>query len=211
MLKEHDIAAATLITTAKTELAATITPPIKRRGTVTSPSSTSRRPRSLIMDSMMTPAPSRTAPSAKPRRRSSGGALYDSPLDHLLGELALNVSQDSLPSQQVEYLSATLAERGAKTADVTRNAQSSFEKIAASQLTDARVALQLIRDSVLAESPFVEVHLVDPGIDASIRVLAQEVHNVASRLEGVEREGAVLARGRNLKREDIISRWGGSL
>lgn len=164
------------------------------------------------MDNMMTPAPSRTI--AKSRRRSSGDALGHSPLEQLFGELALDLPQDSKASasnaaSQVNYLSATLAERADKAASVTRSAQSTFENTAASHIADVRTALQLIRDSVLAESPFAEVHLIDPGIEASIGVLAQEIHNVGTRLEGVEREAAALAKGRNVKREEIIARWGG--
>lgn len=197
---------------AKEELSTTVATPNKRRGTGPSASSPSRRPRSLVMDNMMTPAPSR--PVARPRRRSSGDALYDSPLERLLGELALDMPEDNEASarstaSQVNYLSATLFARADKAAGVTRSAQSTFENTAVSHLADARTAVQLIRDSVLAESPFAEVHLVDPGIESSIGVLAQEIHNVDTRLEGVEREAVALVKGRNVKREDIIARWGG--
>lgn len=210
-LKAHEAAVATIIASTKDELSTTVTSPIKRRGTGPSMSSPSRRPRSLIMDNLITPAPSRTA--AKSRRRSSGDALYDSPLEQLLGELALdlpegNEASASNAASQVNYLSAVLSERAEKSASVTQNAQSTFENTAISHLADARIALQLIRDSVLAESPFAEVHLVDPGIESSIGVLAQEIHNVDTRLEGVEREAAALAKGRNVKREEIVARWG---
>lgn len=185
--------------------------PVVRRGAGPSLKSPSRRPRSLVLDHMMTPAPART--TAKSLRRSSGDALYPSPMDQLFGELALDVPQGSEASasnavSQVNYLSATLAERADKAASVTRSAQSTFENTAASHIADARTALQLIRDSVLAESPFAEVHLVDPGIEASIGILAQEIHNVGTRLEGVGREAAALAKGRNVKREEMIARWG---
>lgn len=200
-----------LVATAKTELSSTVALPPKRHGTASSPG---RRPQSLILDSLMTPAPSRTTPNAfKPRRRSSGSALYDSPLDHLLGELALSLPEPTPPTTnptqaQTSYLSQTLATRAGKSADIARTVQTALERAASSHLSDARLALQLIRDSVLAESPFAEVHLADPGIEASIGVLAQEVQNVANGLEGVEREAAVVARGRNVRREEIVKRWG---
>lgn len=134
-------------------------------------------------------------------------------MEQLLGELALDVPEGNEASandaaSQVKYLSATLAERADKAASVTRSAQSAFESTTISHLTDARTALQLVRDSVLAESPFAEVRLVDPGIESSISILAQEIHNVANRLEGVEREAAALAKGRNVKRDEIVARWG---
>lgn len=210
-LKAHETAVATLVATTKIEMSSTVTSSSKRRGTGPSMSSPNRRPRSLIMENMVTPAPLRT--TTKPRRRSSGDALYDSPLEQLLGQLALDMPDDnealtSNAASQINYLSTTLSERADKAANVTRNASSAFENTAMSHLTDARTALQLIRDSVLAESPFAEVHLVDPGIESSIGVLAQEVHNVGIRLDGVEREAAALAKGRNVKREEIVARWG---
>lgn len=213
-LKAHEAAVLSVVATTKDELSTTVISPTKRRGTGPSTSSLSQRPRSLIMDNVVTPAPSRT--TTKSRRRSSGDGLYNSPLEQLLGELALDLPEGEEASasdaaSQVNYLSALLSERVDKAASVTRNAQSTFEKTAISHLTDARIALQLIRDSVLAESPFAEVHLVDPGIEASIGVLAQEAHNISTRLEGVEREAAALARGRNLKREEIVARWGRSI
>lgn len=160
----------------------------------------------------MTPAPSRTTgPAIKSRRRSSGSALHDAPLDRLLGELALALPDPPHnPAQaQTSYLSHTLATRTRKSADLARTVQTALERAASSHLSDARLALQLTRDSVLAESPFAEVHLADPGIEASIGVLAQEVQNVASGLEGVEREAAVVVRGRNVRREELVKRWGG--
>ncbi|KUI55556.1 hypothetical protein VP1G_02919 [Cytospora mali] len=216
--KAHTNAGNALMATAKAELSVAIAPPAKRRGTVNSLSSPVRRRPLSMTDATMTPAPRGGTSTTQSRRRSSGGALYDSPLHHLLDELAINISgdDDSTSSmtagttrEQAFYISSILAERNRKASEVRHNVQSAFEGTAISYLTDARTALQLVRDSVLAESPYTEVHLVDPGIEASIGVLAQEVHTVTSRLEGVERETAVLARGRNLKKEEIISRWGG--
>lgn len=190
--------------TAKKELSLTVTSPPKLRENISSPT---RRPRSIIHDNPMTPAPL----STRSRRRSSGDVLHDAPLEQLLGELALVLPSSAAdPAQtQTAYLHNVLAARVRKSADVDRAVQSSLERAASARLSDARTALQLVRDSVLAESPFAEVHLVDPGIEASIGVLAQEAHSVASRLAGVEREAAVVGRGRNVKREEIVRRWGG--
>lgn len=166
----------------------------------------------------MTPAPSRTAATTKTRsrRRSSGETSRDSALEQLLGDLALalpapaDISSADAPTQaQAAYLHHHLTTRADRSAEVARAVQSTLERTALSRLADARAALQLVRDSVLAESPFAEVHLVDPGIEASIGVLMQEVHSAASRLAGVEREAAVVGRGRNGKREEMVRRWGG--
>ncbi|KAF3769449.1 hypothetical protein M406DRAFT_343702 [Cryphonectria parasitica EP155] len=212
--KEHELVASSVVATAKTELSTPVSSRPSRRGTANSSTSPARRPRSLIMDGIVTPTTPRvTAGGTKTKGFSSGGTAYSSPVDHLLSELAvfLPVSDDpskSTAQAQASFLSAALAHRARKSAEVSRNVQSAFESSVSSCLSDARTAVQLIRDSVLAESSFAEVYLVDPGIEASIGVLAQEVHKVASRLESVDREAAVLVKGRNVKREEIVNRWG---
>lgn len=213
--KAHKSATDILVVTAKAELSAPVTSGNpKRRATIASISSPERRFQPPLADDMMTPAPRRGRSNIKSRRRSSG--VSDSPLEHLLGELAISLpdaeNEDAgtaISAQaQAAHLSTILAERTQKAADVADSVQSTFEHTAVTQIADARAALQLIRDSVLAESPYAEVHLVDPGIESSIGVLAQEVHNVTSRLEGAESEAATLARGRNVSRDEIVSRWG---
>ncbi|ROW17619.1 hypothetical protein VPNG_00818 [Cytospora leucostoma] len=217
IFKAHVYAATALLATAKSELSVAVAPPVKRRSTVTSLSSPAQRRPLSMTDATMTPAPLGGSSTTRSRRRSSGGAMYDSPLDHLLGELAIDIPENDDPTTsntaevaqaKALYLSKTLSERTRKAADVRRGVQSEFEGTAMSYLTDARKALQLVRDSVLAESPYAEVHLVDPGIESSIIVMAQEVHNVSSRLETAERETAALARVRHAKKEEILSRWG---
>lgn len=211
--KAHESATGSIIATAKVELSRPVASnTTKDHTTVAALSSPARRFQPT--DDMMTPAPRRGRANTKSRRRSSGSTSHESPLEHLLGELGISLSADDDSSAtastqaQAAILTRALAERTQKAADVADSVQSTFEHAATAHLSDARCALQLIRDSVLAESPYAEVHLVDPGIESSIGVLAQEVHNIASRLEGVEGEAAALARGRNVNRDEIISRWG---
>ncbi|CAN8097332.1 unnamed protein product [Discula destructiva] len=194
--KCHEAATATLVATTKHELSASIISRTQRG-----------RPHSIIADTVATPAPSRTANYI--RRRSSGSDLYDAPLAQLLDTLALSLPTSGSAQAQTAHLSRALADRTSKSAETARASQLTFERTATSHLTDARTALQLVRDSVLAESPFAEVRLVDPGIETSIGVLSQEVHNVRARLEGVEQEVASLARSRNVRKEELVARWGG--
>ncbi|KAJ4391032.1 hypothetical protein N0V93_004645 [Gnomoniopsis smithogilvyi] len=197
-LKSHETAAAALLATAKHEVSTPVT------SSTSHPHTTSSRPKSLITDTMMTPAPSRTAPPSN-RRRSSFSTPYDAPLDHLSDSLAL-----SLPSSSpTVHLRHTLHDRLQTLANITRTTQSTLEHTAAAHIADARIAIQLVRDSVLAESPFAEVHLVDPGIESSIGVLGQEVGKLSVRLDGVEREARVVGQGRNVRREEMVARWGG--
>ena len=102
--------------------------------------------------------------------------------------------------------SRALDNRSDKVLDVARNVQETFETAAAAQLSDARRATRLVRDSVLAESPFAEINLADPEIDASIAVLAQEVVKIQGHVDESEKSLAK-AKARNPKRDEIVKRW----
>lgn len=202
--KEHEAATATLTATAKAELSTPVNPPkTKRRTTLSSPI------RKIRPSNPKTTNLALTTPGPSNRGLSSSIADSSNPLEHLLSDLAISLPPTTeSPSTTTHILATTLADRRLKAADVAANAQTTFERTATGRLADARAALQLLRDSVLAESPFAEVNLVDPGIEASIGVLAQEVQMLAGRLEGVEREAAALAKGRNVKRDEFVQRWG---
>ena len=229
--QEHREASRQLISAAKTELSVRVAPeqrqaPTKeRRQTIGS--SPTRRRKSSVFGAVGT-SPNR-GPGKAQRRRSPGAgsalAAEDRPLEQLLQRLTLSLPdggdgdpQDGgggegggvetrLSREQVSFLAATLAERTAKAADVARNVQESFETAATTQLGDARLALQMVRDSLLAESPYGRVRLVDPEIEGSLEFLEKELEKMRERLGGVEDE-LVKARGRKGKREEIVKRWG---
>ena len=207
--KGHQAATSTVLATARAEVSATIQSPSKSRRRPTVTASPTRRRKSSGHGN----SPVRMRTLSTSRRRSSGG-LDESPLEQLLRGLALSLPQTedgtasaTLDKEQLTFLSRTLGERSDKAADVARNVQEAFESAVTSQLSDARQALQAVRDSVLAESPFGEVTLVDPEIDGSIVVLAQEVQRVQSELQGVEKDMAAVKR-RNAKKDELINRWG---
>ncbi|KAK3902907.1 hypothetical protein C8A05DRAFT_15101 [Staphylotrichum tortipilum] len=153
-------------------------------------------------------------PRPKQRSRYSSGAelAQEPPLEEILRLLAISLPQaedDESPNLPAlaKQLSSTLAIRRAKAHDVARNVQETFEHAATKQVADGNLAIQLVRDSVLAESPFGEVLLVDPEIEGSIAVLVQELVGVEGKLRGVE-AGVGRLRGRSAKREEIVGRWG---
>jgi len=118
-----------------------------------------------------------------------------------------DIAQSSISNPQVAALATALADRTAKVADVAANVQESFEASATTQIKDSSLAHQLLRDSLLAESPLGKVELVDPEIEGSIRVLDQELANVGKKLERVHSE-VTLIRGRRGKQDELIRRWG---
>jgi hypothetical protein len=153
-------------------------------------------------------------PRPKQRSRYSTGAPGiddEPPLEELLRSLAISLPQDEEVSAdlqaQIKELASTLAGRRAKVQDVARNAQETFEHVAMKQLADGKLAIQLVHDSILAESQFGGVRLVDPEIEGSIDVLSQELGTVDEKLRGVDASVARL-RGRNAKRDELVSRWG---
>jgi hypothetical protein len=153
-------------------------------------------------------------PRPKPRSGYLSGAPAigdEPPLEEILRTLAISLPQDEeAPAElhaQAKELASTLASRRAKMHDVAQNVQETFESTATKQVGDGKLAIQLVRDSVLAESPFGDVRLVDPEIEGSIAVLSQELANAEEKLKGIDASVAKL-RGKNAKRDEVISRWG---
>lgn len=158
-------------------------------------------------------SPVRPRPKQRPRHSSGAVGIGDEPpLEEILRGLAISLPQgeDGAPADleaQTTELSSTLARRRAKVDDVAQNVQETFESIATRQVADAKLAIQLVRDSILAESPYGEVRLVDPEIEGSIAVLSQELGNVDEKLKLVDVDITRL-RVRNPKRDELLTRWG---
>lgn len=149
---------------------------------------------------------SNTVGSQHHRRRSSG-VVDEPPLDTLMYTLSVpsSVSEETNSRAQIVALSKILEERWNKYDEIARNAQETFEMGALAQLNDTKLAIQLVRDSLLAESPYNETRLVDPEISGSITVLAAEVEGAKDRLAAVEGQ----RRDRKSeKRDEFIERWG---
>ncbi|KXX76079.1 hypothetical protein MMYC01_204165 [Madurella mycetomatis] len=158
-------------------------------------------------------SPVRPRPKQRPRRSSGAAGIGDEPpLEEILRALAISMPQgeDGTPADlevQMTELLSTLARRRAKVDDVAQNVQETFESTATRQISDAKLAIQLIRDSILAESPYGEVRLVDPEIEGSIAVLSQELDNVDEKLTLVDVDITRL-RARNPKKDELLTRWG---
>ncbi|CAK7231157.1 hypothetical protein SEUCBS140593_007831 [Sporothrix eucalyptigena] len=163
------------------------------------------------------------------RRRSSGfgydsfgaGAAAASPMDLLLESLSLllpmeepelagNASTAAVETAariNARFLQTTLVERANKADDVAANAQEAFEATTTTSLADARRALAQARASVLAESPFGDVQLVDPEIDGSIAIMADEVRRLRERQAAVDADLAQARKKGSAKREQMVARW----
>lgn len=197
-LNSHQNATFSVIATAKNEISTPISP-VQRLTKQAVPASPVRKTSPIRMRS------NTTGGSRRGNRRRSSGIQDEPAMEALLRNLALALppAEDATACEQAADLAQVLADRSQKADDVARNAQESFESAATAKLDDARLAIQLLRDSILAESPFGEVRLVDPEIEASIHVLGQEVDKVAEKLDGADiKKGA-----RSAKKNEFVQRW----
>ena len=152
-------------------------------------------------------SPVRPRPKQKASRRSSDVGGDGQPLYEILRALAISLPEDEENMQsQTRLLANALAERRRKAADVAKNVQESLEDVTIRQVADGKLAIQLLRDSILAESPFGDVRLVDSEIEGSIAVLSQELDEVRKGQERVEADMAKL-RVRSVKKDELITRW----
>jgi hypothetical protein len=119
--------------------------------------------------------------------------------------ISLPSADDASQKERISILAKVLSERSIKNEDVTKGAQESFEAMAVAHMDDMRRAIQLVRDNILADTPFGEAKLVDPEIEEPIEVLAQQVEQVKETLESAEK---TRGSGKSEKREEIIKRWG---
>jgi hypothetical protein len=137
-------------------------------------------------------------------RRRSSGLFEEPPIEALLQSLALYLDDDTEGDDKIKALAAAIEERSMKAADVAQGSQEGFETAAAAHIDDARRAVQLLKDGLLAESPFGEVNLLDPEIEDSIEFLCGEVHQIRERLDRAE---AKKGTSKSEKKEDMIRRW----
>ncbi|QUC19248.1 uncharacterized protein UV8b_03489 [Ustilaginoidea virens] len=190
--KSYQAASASIASVARAEMAVEV--PFPGGQTAMPPSSTSQSPVKKRSNAADARAP-----------RQSLGAEARPPLETLLERLAISLPEEAGERDRIAALERTLADRTRKYDQVARAAQESFETTTRAYLDDARKANQFLRDSLLAESPFGDVKMVDPDVEASIRVLEQEVDKAKEKLRYLQGQ-AVLAGSQ--KKAEFINRWG---
>ncbi|KAH8902489.1 hypothetical protein BR93DRAFT_887190 [Coniochaeta sp. PMI_546] len=211
----HQSATSQLIAVSRAELATKVERQSTKECRPTVGASPARRRKSSGQGSSMSPVRSRAGPTSRQRRRSSGVGITtdEAPLEQLLRMLALSlpveedIVQSSSSNPQMAALATALADRTGKVGDVASNVQESFEGSATTQIKDSSLAFRALRDTLLAESPFGKVRLVDPEIESSIQVLDQELDKMRRKLEQMDSE-VTLIRGRRGKQDELIRRWG---
>ncbi|KAL2158866.1 hypothetical protein VTH06DRAFT_4058 [Thermothelomyces fergusii] len=91
--------------------------------------------------------------------------------------------------------------------DAAFQVQQNFEEAVTKHVSDGKLAMQLVHGSILAESPFRDVRLVDAEIERSITVLTQELERMNEKLTNIG-AGVAKLKAKGAKRDEFISRWG---
>ncbi|TVY80700.1 hypothetical protein LSUE1_G001664 [Lachnellula suecica] len=140
------------------------------------------------------------------RRRSSGPELDDvDPEQQLARALGITLPPETAPKHAVAFsLEKALSERLTKLEIHSLSLQSTTESAISSHLLDAHLTLQLLQDSLLAESLHHRVRLLDPDIEASVSMFEHEIRDLQADLEKVDLQGL---QGRNIHREQLVERW----
>lgn len=170
----------------------------------------SERPSALDTVAQVAPSPVHkdgASPSHGRRRLAENLPEESTALENLFQSLGLSApsTHRGYGHQEATELARELAARQKKVADVRCGAQETLESAATKQLHDARRAVQLAQDSLLAETPFGEVRLADDEVEGSITILMQEVDNAKQRLAELAEAQKRVAGSR--KRAEIVDRW----
>ncbi|KAH8671968.1 hypothetical protein BGZ60DRAFT_469402 [Tricladium varicosporioides] len=141
------------------------------------------------------------------RRRSSGVFENEDvdPEQQLARNLGITLpSEAASDHQRIETLERLLADRVLKLGIHTSSLQQTTELAISSYLQDANLTLQLLQDSLLAETLYGKVSLVDPDIESGVRMFEQEIQDLEQGLEEIDlgKLGE-----RNVNKEQIIGRW----
>jgi hypothetical protein len=141
------------------------------------------------------------------RRRSSTSSLDESiaPEQLLLRNLGIILQEE--PSSELnisQSLHESLADRAGKLRWHEQNLQLSSESTISGHLHDAIVTLNLLRDSLLSETPYQKVNFLDPMVRTATSELEHDTEELRDCLEAMNLEKL---QQRNTTRETLIERW----
>lgn len=137
------------------------------------------------------------------RRRSSGEDLE--PEQQLARNLGITLPHDSESEQvKLEALERALTDRKTKLSIHSQNLQDTTESSISSHLKDAHVTLQLLQRSLLADTPYYKVELLDPELAASVDTFEEDVQYVQKSIEEIDLQ---VLQTKNVRKEQFIDRW----
>jgi len=139
------------------------------------------------------------------RRRSSGHDEDIEPEQQLARNLGIALPAEDLSEiLRVEALDKMLFERIGRLENHATSLQSTTETSISSHLLDAHTTLDLLQDSLLAETLYRKVRFLDPEIESSVASFEQDVQELQKSLDAVDLHSL---QARNMHREQLIERW----
>lgn len=193
----HKMALRYILEEAKRELESSETPTTEKKP---------KAPKSPTMQRTKSSGPTSPVRKRPIRRRSSGQAEDElEPEQQLLRNLGISLPADSAPEQQrIDALERALFDRANRLEAHSHSLQSSTETSISSHLLDAHITLHLLRNSLLAHSPYNSVSLLDPDVESSLSMLQNDIEHLQERLEGLDLKKL---QARNPHREQLVERW----
>jgi hypothetical protein len=143
----------------------------------------------------------------RPVRRRSSGQVDDElePEQQLLRNLGISLPADPISEQQrIDAMDKALLDRANKLEAHANSLQSSTETSISSHLLDAHVTLHLLRNSLLAESPYHSVSLLDPEVESSLSTLENDIQQSQEKLESLDLQKL---QTKNAHRDQLVERW----
>lgn len=141
------------------------------------------------------------------RRRSSGKGVDEDvdPELQLARNLGISLTADAVPDNLgIDTLERTLLERIGKLEKHASTLQSTTETSISSHLMDAHMTLELLHDSLLAESLYHKVRLLDPTLEEPVASFEHELRGLRQNIEAVDLH---TLQSRNVYKEEFVKRW----
>ena len=143
---------------------------------------------------------------ARNTRRSSGHLDEDmDPAGQLARNLGITLpAADATDEERAAFLEKALMDRASKLEGHMTGLQSTTEGSIASHLLDAHITLNLLQDSLLADSDYHTVHLMDQHLESSVNTFEQNIQALQEQLEGVD---LYSLQTKNVHKEQVVERW----
>jgi hypothetical protein len=139
------------------------------------------------------------------RRRSTSHEEDIEPEQQLLRNLGISIPAGTKSDQiPMDILERALQDRVSKLEDHAKSLQSTTETSISSHLLDAHTTLQLLRDSLLSETPYNKVQLLDPELESAVDTFEEDVQDLQQKLDAVNLQKL---QARSVHRERLVERW----
>ncbi|PVH81258.1 hypothetical protein DL98DRAFT_490263 [Cadophora sp. DSE1049] len=192
----HKMALKAVLDSANKELSRSESTPVVKPSSPTRPNTQRRRKSSSSQSTLR----------VRNTRRSSGHFDEDiEPEQQLARNLGVTLPAEGVSDhERANLLERMLTERMTRLEGHAASLQSTTESSISSHLLDARMTLGLLHDSLLSESLYHKVQLLDPTLEAAVNEFEHDVQELQDDLEAVDLHSL---QARNVHREQLIERW----